>query len=413
MRLSQLRREYPNILISYALTFIRTSMFVAGNWIFFWLMFMTYGQLGVVDATAFGFGLIMEIPTGAISDMIGKRYTMIVGMVLVGLGFGIEGISANLPQLVIGFWICQIGWAFMSGADNALMYDSLKERGEEHRYDRVMANNGIIATIALITSAVVGAVMYSISPGLPHVAVGVFHLFGVLLALRLTEPSIQDEPKEAFTFAAYRRQLANGFKHLITPALWAYLPMMFALLGISELMRASLVQPALAASMGFGPEAQSVIFALQLFVAMFATNAMPFLRRRLGDWVGLALLTVLLMIGMWGSAWGLGLTGLTYLIVIRIAGDVANPWISVIINKHIPSKDRSTTLSTVSLFSKLPYVLTAIIAGDMAQRNELGVFNLGVIIFLVLMLGLSLAFLFRASPFVSAASDPQESTAVE
>ena len=99
--------------------------------------------------------------------------------------------------------------------------------------------------------------------------------------------------------------------------------------------------------------------------------------------------------------------------MIRIAGDLANPWISVIINRHIPSKDRSTTLSTVSLFGKLPYVLTAVIAGDMAQRNQLGVFNLGVIIFLVLMIGLSLAFLFRSTAFISAASIPEESTAVE
>jgi hypothetical protein len=146
---------------------------------------------------------------------------------------------------------------------------------------------------------------------------------------------------------------------------------------------------------------------------MIAANALPFLRRRLGDWVGLIILTLLLIVGVGGAGWTAGFAGLTFLILIRVAGDVAEPWISVIINKYIPSKDRSTTLSTVSLFSKLPYVLTAVIAGDMAQRNELGVFNLGVIIFLFIMLGLSLAFLLRASPYISAASDPQEGTAIE
>lgn len=413
MRLSTLRQEYPNVLLFYALMFIRTSVFVSGNWIFFWRRFMTYGQLGVVDALSFGFGLMMEIPTGAISDMIGKRYTMIAGMVLVGIGFTVQGLASSMAQLVLGFWICQIGWAFMSGADNALLYDSLKEHGAEERYARVLANSGIIATVSLIISTFVGAILYNISAGLPHLAMGIVHLTGVVLAFRLVEPKIKDALKEKFTFTAYRRQLSNGFRHLTTPALWRFLPMMFGLLGITELMRASLVQPALAFNMGFGPEAQSGIFALQLFVAMFAANAMPFFRRRLGDWVGLVLMTILLMVGMWGAAWGLGLTGLAFLIVIRIAGDLANPWVSVIINKHIPSKDRSTTLSTVSLFGKLPYVLTAVIAGDMAQRNQLGVFNLGVIIFLVLMLGLSLAFLFRSTAFVPAATIPEESTAVE
>jgi MFS family permease len=413
MRLSTLRQEYPNILLSYGLTFIRTAVFVSGNWIFFWLRFMTYGQLGIVDALSFGFGLIMEIPTGAISDMIGKRYTMIAGMLLVGLGFFMEGVSANMGQLVIGFWICQVGWAFMSGADDALVYDSLKEHGAEDRYARVLANGSIISTVSLIASAFIGALMYNISPGLPHTAMGVLHLVGILLAFRLVEPKIKDAAKEKFTLTAYRQQLSNGFRHLVTPALRGFLPIMFGLLGMSALMRMSLVQPALAVNMGFGPEAQSAIFALQLFVAMFAANAMPFLRRHLGDWVGLVLITIVFMVGMWGAAWGIGFTGLAFLIVIRIAGDLANPWVSVIINKHIPSKDRSTTLSTVSLFGKLPYVLTAVIAGDMAERNQLGVFNLGVIIFLVLMLGLSLAFLFRSTGFISAASIPEEGTAIE
>jgi MFS family permease len=413
MRLSTLRQEYPNILLSYGLTFIRTAVFVSGNWIFFWLRFMTYGQLGIVDALSFGFGLIMEIPTGAISDMIGKRYTMIAGMLLVGVGFFMEGVSANMGQLVIGFWICQVGWAFMSGADDALVYDSLKEHGAEDRYARVLANGSIISTVSLIASAFIGALMYNISPGLPHTAMGILHLVGILLAFRLVEPKIKDVAKEKFTLTAYRQQLSNGFRHLVTPALRGFLPIMFGLLGMSALMRMSLVQPALAVNMGFGPEAQSAIFALQLFVAMFAANAMPFLRRHLGDWVGLVLITIVFMVGMWGAAWGIGFTGLAFLIVIRIAGDLANPWVSVIINKHIPSKDRSTTLSTVSLFGKLPYVLTAVIAGDMAERNQLGVFNLGVIIFLVLMLGLSLAFLFRSTGFISAASIPEEGTAIE
>jgi len=408
-----LRKEHPNVLISYVLMSIRTASFVSGNWIFFWLRFMTYGQLGVVDALSFGFGLVMEIPTGAISDMIGKRLTMIAGMLLTGIGFTITGLAMNMTQIVIGFWVCQVGWAFMSGADEALVYDSLKERGEEDRYDRVASHLGIIANVTLVVSALIGGLLYIVSPGLPHVAMGVLHLVGVLFTLRLIEPKIKDAVKEKFSLRAYGQQLSNGFRHLLAPALRAYMPIMLALLGIVELMRMSLVQPALAAHMGFGPEAQSAIFALQMVFAIFAANAMPFLRRRLGEWGGLLLMTFLFILGLWGASWSLGLSGLAFLIVIRMAGDLASPWISVIINNKIPSQDRSTTLSTVALFTKLPYVLTAIIAGDMAQRNDLGVFNLGVIIFLVLMLGLSLALLFRTTPFVTAASDPQESAAVE
>src|SRR5690242_16325605 len=114
--LRQFYREDRNLLIFYYLSFCRSAVFLAGNWIFFWLRVMTYGQLGFVDATAFAFGLLMEIPTGAISDLVGKRWTLMLAALFNGSGFIIMGASDTLAGLVVGFWITQIGWAFFSGA---------------------------------------------------------------------------------------------------------------------------------------------------------------------------------------------------------------------------------------------------------------------------------------------------------
>ena len=68
---------HRNITVFYALTIAKHAIFVEGNWFFFWLRVMTHQQMGWVDATAFSFGLMMEIPTGAISDMVGKRKTLL------------------------------------------------------------------------------------------------------------------------------------------------------------------------------------------------------------------------------------------------------------------------------------------------------------------------------------------------
>jgi MFS family permease len=104
-----------NILLFYFLTFANNSFFITGNWIFFWLRYMTYGQLGLVDAGCFAFGMLMEIPTGAISDLLGKKRTLIAAHIFAALGFFVIGTSTAMTQIVIGFLLAQVGWAFLLG----------------------------------------------------------------------------------------------------------------------------------------------------------------------------------------------------------------------------------------------------------------------------------------------------------
>ena len=52
-------------------------------------------------------------------------------------------------------------------------------------------------------------------------------------------------------------------------------------------------------------------------------------------------------------------------------------------DQKIPSASRATTLSTVALITKIPYVFTAVIAGQMLQEGKLNVFSLGVAIFIL------------------------------
>ena len=50
-----------NIALFYFLTLVSACAFISGNWIFYWLRVMDYGQLGIVDASAFAFGLLIKV----------------------------------------------------------------------------------------------------------------------------------------------------------------------------------------------------------------------------------------------------------------------------------------------------------------------------------------------------------------
>jgi len=362
-----------NIQVFYLLGVVNAAAFILGNWIFFWTRYITYGQLGVVDALSFGFGMVMEIPTGVISDLIGKKKTLLASCLCNFIGFMIMASTNSLAQLVIGFLFFQIGLAFYSGADEAMAYDSLKEYGDEARFDDVISKSNSLALISLVVCILIGGVMYNLNFRLPHYAWGAAFFIGFIGTFFMREPSVETV---SFSVGNYVRQLGSGFQQLWQPSLKYLLPVLLGLPGVYYLFSFGLVQPAIAVSFGFMADAQAIIQAVLGLVSAAALTQLPKVRRRLGDRWGLVVVGAMLGLGYFGAALPLGIFGVLVLALIRFSGTVVVPWVSVVVNERIESKFRATTLSTVALVAKIPYIAAAIIAGRMVEAGTFWLFNL-------------------------------------
>src|SRR5690606_35644213 len=144
-----------------------------------------------------------EIPTGALSDMIGKRRTLIVACAINAIGWTVMGMGDTMETLIFGFFLTSTGWAFFSGAAEAMAYDSLKERGDEARFDRVIANSHMISIITFAISVMLGGVMYTLHFRLPHLAWGIVFVFAMFASLLVREPKIDSQK---FSLRGYTRQ---------------------------------------------------------------------------------------------------------------------------------------------------------------------------------------------------------------
>ncbi len=340
---------------------------------------MTYGKLGVIDALAFAFGLVMEIPTGAISDLIGKKKTILASCLLGFVGVMIISSANSATPIFWGFLLTQAGWAFYSGAAEAMAYDTLKEKKKENSFDKVISASNMIGIVVTVITTLVGAAMYNYNFRLPHYAWGFAYLFGLVASFWLIEPRI-DSVK--FSFKNYFKQMSDGAKQLITPYLKPFLPIMFALLGIYYLYSYGLVKPAIAVHFGFFATGQAVTQAILGVTCAIAVGLIPKMRDRLTDVRGLVILAGMLGIGFLFAALPLGIYGFAAMLAIALAGNLASPWVSIVVNRELPSQYRATALSTIALFTKVPYVIAAMIAGRMIDGGLLWLFNLviGVIV---------------------------------
>jgi MFS family permease len=364
-----------NISLYYVLTATNNAWFIAGNWIFFWTRYMTFGQLGIMDATAFAFGLLMEIPSGAISDMIGKKKTIVSGMFLSAVGTLTMAFSVNMTMLWIAFFIAQLGWALYSGAGEAMAYDTLIDHNEDDSFDEVISTSGTVSQLSSIIATLLGGILFVIHFRLSHFAWGISYFIGFVLSFWLVEPKTDSEK---FSFNLYFKQLKDGTRQLFSPFLRKYVLVIFSLLGFDYLYNWGLVKPAMATEFGFFDKEQALLFALFGIIGAIVVKFIPYLRTKFSEIQGLFFFSVLMIIGFLLAFFPLGHWGIFSMFLISISGVLSYPWISIIVNKKVSSKYRATTLSTLALITKIPYVLLAIVAGKMVEYGTLNVFSLSL-----------------------------------
>jgi DHA3 family tetracycline resistance protein-like MFS transporter len=79
---------------------------------------------------------IFEIPTGIVADIYSRRASVVVGYLLIGLGFMLEGSFPLFGTILLAQFIWGIGATFTSGAEEAWLADEVGEDRLAHIYLR-------------------------------------------------------------------------------------------------------------------------------------------------------------------------------------------------------------------------------------------------------------------------------------
>src|SRR5215212_2498018 len=65
----------------------------------------------VLELSAF----ICEVPTGVVADTYSRRLSIVIGVVLIGLGGALEGAFAFFPTILLAQVVWAMGYTFTSG----------------------------------------------------------------------------------------------------------------------------------------------------------------------------------------------------------------------------------------------------------------------------------------------------------
>lgn len=102
------------------------------------------------------FMLLFEIPTGAIADVYGRKFSVLLGALIEGVAIFSIFFLDNFYALMFAFALVGFGSTFNSGAREAWVTDLLKKEKKNFLHD-YFAKSGSIDSIGLVVSGILGA----------------------------------------------------------------------------------------------------------------------------------------------------------------------------------------------------------------------------------------------------------------
>lgn len=132
--------------------------------------------------------VMLEIPSGYLADVLGRKRTLIIGTALGFAGFGIYSLSFGFWGFLLAEMTMGIGQSLISGADSAMLYDTLKAMNQKDKYLKLEGRMVSMGNFAEATAGILGGMLAEISLRTPFYAQTAVALIGIPAALMLVEP---------------------------------------------------------------------------------------------------------------------------------------------------------------------------------------------------------------------------------
>mgnify|MGYP000944193481 FL=1 len=200
-----------NLFYLQLLSVFRALFFMVPVWVSMELRYISLTQVAIIDIIILLSALILELPTGALADLIGRKKSISIAFLITALAYFLFAYANSFTWFVVAALGFGLGDALLSGSLEALVFDTLKQNQQEHTFSEVNNKTSLIFNYSIFVAIVLGGMMYQHFPRLPSILTGCAMLISGLISLRLIEPDIDSEK---FTLKNYLRQTKMGFKEL-------------------------------------------------------------------------------------------------------------------------------------------------------------------------------------------------------
>lgn len=342
-----------NEAVYYLTQFLHSLMFTIPIWIVYYQARISVAEISLLMTAQYLSQMVMELPSGALADMIGRKQTTLLAFLIGGISFLLFPRATDFWHFLVLVLLVGVSDSFRSGSEEALMYDTYKQAGDESGFTKTYANGNLIYQAGLIIATALGGFIYESNQHLPYTLYGGLLLLGALLASRYIEPAIDSE---TFTLKNYLSQIVTGSKEAFKNTYTKYISLFYIFVGGIAWSSTLYFNDYMMVDLGFGDSARGYIGAgtrliNAILVATVLKNSKLFGRRRT-----IMFFPVIMLLGYLPGIWLSGYVGVPFIQAAMIATTARWVILSPLTNQAFSSKYRATAISLLSLLIGFVYV---------------------------------------------------------
>lgn len=209
--------ELKHLGIFYLERFIAHLLFFApAFWILQFQQYLSLFQIGILFSILSISSFIFEIPTGAVADLYGRKFSVILGYILTAISVLFLSFIQDFKILIFVFFVWGIAGTFISGAKESWVVDNLNYKRKKHLVKEFFIKEQSIVLGSLFLSGFLGAYLVSKS-GLNIIwtfAAMSYFITGFMLFF-IREHKITKEKKTSFSelFKQSKKSIKYALNH--------------------------------------------------------------------------------------------------------------------------------------------------------------------------------------------------------
>ena len=310
-------------------------------------------QIMILQATYSFTVALFEIPSGFFADIYGRRLSLFYGSIFIFIGYLIFSFFSGFNEFFIAEIFLGVGGSLVSGADSAIIYDTLLELKEDEDNTKIEGRNYGIGNVSEGIAGVLGGFLALTSLDLPVYIQTFVMFFSIPISYSLIEP--KSSYKLAKSLNSILIIVKETFLH--NNKLKWYIIYSSAM-GVGTLSIAWFVQP-------FLIELQTplvyygIIWAsLNIIAGITSYYSYLFNINNLLIYISLLMIISFICLGL-----NITIHGLIFIVLIYIIRGVITPNLRNLININSTSERRATVLSLRSFMIRISFAIIAPILG--------------------------------------------------
>lgn len=321
---------------------------------------LSFAQIMTIQSINSVLWILLEIPTGYFADVVGRKQSLVMTGIFATLSMLTYGLGTNFYHFLIASLFWALAGVFISGADSALIYDTLKDLNKEHLYKKVMGNIVFCYSIGASVASIVGGLLGEINFRYSFFAMLPFYILLIPLGLSFYEPK---KDNKILSNKNHIDNLLNSvkiaiFKNSRIRQLILYSAIIASFLDISYY----LYQPYFKLS-GLDVVYFGLVFAAFNLIRALSAKYSHSIEEKLGQNFSLIILFVLTSLCYLLMGKVIFIFSFVIAFLFQFVSGFSGVVISDYVHKETDSSMRATVLSTMSVVDRIFYAVIAPIIG--------------------------------------------------